>query len=354
MDFDTVSDLYYIPTYPGDAPFTCKDLSEAVFGVSDAVLSYEVKESESIRYKQSYCVRIELHLDRMCQNKEICDRVSGKIIEIDDSPYSIFYKRIVPREMPYAMEKWRKSPFKTDRDKKANENEASFLSFLGEIKEDWAIHSDMKFLVGSAYKLQSHQMSSLSIDANFSLLLYDFSPSRGWYQTPFLNEEQLRAGIRFLAFFHAKFWNENSEQEQNLEGCDAKRRKLDSLWKIASYIDMSKQPSDQVQKLPIAWARIMDQLSLEEVLARIRGKTGKQAAIGNDNDPLADCGNRLAAIAGELNQRVHGRPQTYIHGDPKAANFFWNLGKIKTKSKGSWATYSNDKNLLVNCFYITF
>ena len=69
----------------------------------------------------------------MCQNKEICDRVSGKIIEIDDSPYSIFYKRIVPREMPYAMEKWRKSPFKTDRDKKANENEASFLSFLGEM-----------------------------------------------------------------------------------------------------------------------------------------------------------------------------------------------------------------------------
>ena len=336
MDFDTVSDLYYIPTYPGDAPLTCKDLSEAVFGVSDAVLSYEVNESESIRYKQSYCVRIELHLDRICQNITIRDIVSGKIIEIDDSPYSIFYKRIVPREMPYAMEKWRKSPFKTDRDKKANENEASFLSFLGEIKEDWAIHSDRKFLVGSAYKLQSHQMSSLSIDANFSLLLYDFSPSRGWYQTPFLNEEQLRAGIRFLAFFHAKFWNENYEQKKNLEGCDAKRRKLDSLWKIASYIDMSKQPSDQVQKLPIAWARIMDQLSLEEVLARIRGKTGKQAAIGNENDPLADCGNRLAAIAGELNQRVHGRPQTYIHGDPKAANFFWNLGKIKTKPKGSW------------------
>ena len=179
-------------------------------------------------------------------------------------------------------------------------------------------------------------MSSLSIDANFSLLLYDFSPSRGWYRTPFLNEEQLRAGIRFLAFFHAKFWNENSEKTQNVEESDAKRRKLDPLWKIASYIDMSKQPSDQIQKLPIAWSRIMDQLCLEEnqeMFVRIKGKGGKQEAIDNEKVPLADCGNRLAAIAGDLNQRVHGRPQTYIHGDPKAANFFWNSGKIISQIK---------------------
>ena len=59
---ENFSDLNYIPTCPGDAPFTCKDLSETVFGVSDAVLSYEVKESESIRYKQSYCVRIESYV----------------------------------------------------------------------------------------------------------------------------------------------------------------------------------------------------------------------------------------------------------------------------------------------------
>ena len=45
-----------------------------------------------------------------------------------------------------------------------------------------------------------------AIDSKFSMLLEDFSPDLGWYQTPMMDTLQLTAGIEALAKFHAFFW----------------------------------------------------------------------------------------------------------------------------------------------------
>ena len=91
--------------------FTADELSEAVFGRPGCVEGYRVPEAESMRYKQSHGCRIQLDLR---------PEVNG--------PDSAFYKRIVLRELPYAVWKQRHVPFKLGRDVQANRVEASVLS----------------------------------------------------------------------------------------------------------------------------------------------------------------------------------------------------------------------------------
>ena len=66
-----------------------------------------------MRYKQSHGCRV--HLDLRPEAPQ-------------DGPKSAFYKRIVLRELPYAMFKHRTVPFKLGRDVQANQVEASVLS----------------------------------------------------------------------------------------------------------------------------------------------------------------------------------------------------------------------------------
>ena len=93
--------------------FTAAELSEAVFGRPGCVEGYRVPEAESMRYKQSHGCRV--HLDLRPEAPQ-------------DGPKSAFYKRIVLRELPYAMFKHRTVPFKLGRDVQANQVEASVLS----------------------------------------------------------------------------------------------------------------------------------------------------------------------------------------------------------------------------------
>ena len=94
--------------------FTAAELSEAIFGRPGCVAGYRVPEGESMRYKQSHGCRI--HLDLRPEAAQ------------EGGPQSAFYKRIVLRELPYAMFKHRTVPFKLGRDVQANRVEASVLS----------------------------------------------------------------------------------------------------------------------------------------------------------------------------------------------------------------------------------
>jgi len=79
--------------------FTARELSVAVCGEAGGVVGYTVPEGECVRYKQSHACRIHLHLHPGSTGL----------------PGSCFYKRIVLRELPYAMYKHKHVPFKVGR-----------------------------------------------------------------------------------------------------------------------------------------------------------------------------------------------------------------------------------------------
>ena len=72
---------------------------------------------------------------------------------------------------------------------------------------------------------------------------------------------------------------------------------------------MSKQAGGQSEKIEYCWDIAMKELELENtVFSQLK-----------DQHP----GKKLASLADKLNERIHKNPQTIIHGDPKAANFFF-------------------------------
>ena len=155
------------------------------------------------------------------------------------------------------------------------------------------------------------------MDANFSLLLYDLSPERGFVQSPFLSLGQLLSGVRYLAFQHVFFWNRESSKKNDSDGSNI------DLWPTATYWDMSKQAGGQSEKLKDCWDIACKELELENT-SICQSKT---------ENP----GKKLASLAEKLNERIHKNPQTVIHGDPKAANFFFTKQKSTISDSSSVA-----------------
>merc|ERR1712226_163811 len=85
--------------------------------------------------------------------------------------------------------------------------------------------------------------------------------------------------------------------------------KSEGLWKTATYWDLGKQTAGQAGKLEACWDNAVKELGLENSLC-ISEATGNPGA-------------KLSTLVDVLNERVHANPQTIIHGDPKAANFFF-------------------------------
>ena len=72
---------------------------------------------------------------------------------------------------------------------------------------------------------------------------------------------------------------------------------------------MSKQAAKQSDKIEQCWDNAVKELELEETLR---------------SPPKAEHpGKKLASLVDKLNASIHKNPQTVIHGDPKAANFFF-------------------------------
>ena len=120
---------------PGDYAFTKLELSKMVFGVqngTNVISEICVPESHAVRYKQSNCTRLSLKIEN--DGNDVCDKITGEKLK-PNQWYTVFYKRIVPREMPYAVEKFLKYSFKTDRDRSANLNERNFLLWMNDLRE---------------------------------------------------------------------------------------------------------------------------------------------------------------------------------------------------------------------------
>ena len=109
-----------------------------VFGVengTNVISEICVPEAHTVRYKQSNCTRLSLKIENDGSNgNDVCDKITGEKLK-PNQWYTVFYKRIVPREMPYAVEKFRKYSFKTDRDRSANLNERTFLFWMNDLIE---------------------------------------------------------------------------------------------------------------------------------------------------------------------------------------------------------------------------
>ena len=165
-------------------PWSIEELSKALGASPGEIMGYTVSESEAVRYKQSHACRLRLVLsDSSC-----C------------IPKSIFCKRIVLRELPYAMHKMRTAPFKLPRDLAANLNEAKFLS------SPLAKEFNGRDEIVTAYQLEQRTFDQSPIDSRFCLLLKDFGEHEGWHQHAHLPQAELRAALCCLARLHAFLW----------------------------------------------------------------------------------------------------------------------------------------------------
>eukprot|EP01059_Diplonema_ambulator_P012077 TRINITY_DN22223_c0_g1_i1.p1 TRINITY_DN22223_c0_g1~~TRINITY_DN22223_c0_g1_i1.p1 ORF type:complete len:787 (+),score=254.68 TRINITY_DN22223_c0_g1_i1:33-2363(+) len=281
--------------------YTAEDFSKMLCGKKGVITAYSIREAEAIRYKQSYAARV-----RFTSN--------------GDAPKSLFYKRVVLRDMPYAVSKAEKFPFKLVRDVMSCKVEAKFLA-----SECPRLLSEVPGVsVVTAYRVEQSVCDSRPIDSCFGVLLHDYSKEDGWEQFPTGHEaRQIRAQLRALAYFHGFFW-----LGERTEGCAdrhaaMKEALLGDLWPTASYWDMVKQPRTQVENLPLMWRKVVE---------RFEGEFRKE-------DQAPDVGERLAKVAEQLNSMTHGvdkegavdggvkehfdRYKTVIHGDTKAANFLF-------------------------------
>jgi len=98
-------------------------------------------------------------------------------------------------------------------------------------------------------------------------------------------------------------------------GLDDAQSLASALWPSASYWSLEKQPANQLENLEPSWARILAALRREGL-----------AAAESQDDGWLGVGAALHRHAVAADAAVHGtgeRKQTVIHGDAKAANFFF-------------------------------
>jgi hypothetical protein len=110
------------------------------------------------------------------------------------------------------------------------------------------------------------------------------------------------------------------------------------LWPVATYWDFGKQPDDQLAGLQATWGHIL-RVFRDEGVMPMRNSVGSaspqsQPGVDDEMTKWLAVGADLCHIAAVVAARTHGDDptspapprQTLIHGDPKAANFFFREG----------------------------
>ena len=264
-------------------PLTAEWLSKIL---KTTVTSYAAPESSAVRYLMSNACRLVLKTSSA-------------------GPRSVFYKRVILQDLEHMQLKARTAPKKLARDIKSYQIETAFLASRAcEDLCNAGIH------VARAYHAQM-RLAKEPIDSRFTLLVEDFSPEGGWKQFGILEKSYMNTALTTLAKMHAFFWCSDKYQG-DLEG---------SVWDIGTYWSPGKQPDEQFDNIVPGWERHKESFEDELSKAGIRGC---------DVVTLDNLGDLLAKKARKIADDIHGtgeseRPRhwTLLHGDAKAANWFF-------------------------------
>eukprot|EP01051_Picozoa_sp_SAG22_P009566 SAG22_NODE_805_length_7096_cov_28.481206_6_plen_305_part_00 len=172
QDDDDLQALDILRSISGQ-PLTPAELSQAVGCGPGAVVAISCPESGSVRYKQSVAGRIFLHTAGTGAPAAACGgeaaatvAAGGAVAGAVAPPASVFYKRAVLRELPYALQKAEQYPFKIVRDVKSNCVEAVFLqsALLEKFCHGTA---DGGTAVARPYRVEQRAFDSNPIDSRF-------------------------------------------------------------------------------------------------------------------------------------------------------------------------------------------
>ena len=141
-------------------PLTPTELSQAVGCAPSAVEAISCPESGCVvRYKQSIAGRIFLHAVACLDGEQTVA-----------PPPSVFYKRAVLRELPYALQKAEQHPFKIVRDVKSNCVEATFLQSA--LLAQFCDAAGGRVQVARPYRVEQRAFKLNPIDSRFGRLVH--------------------------------------------------------------------------------------------------------------------------------------------------------------------------------------
>lgn len=273
-------------------PLTCEWLSGIL---KRKVVGFSADDDSAVRYLMSDACRLRVKFE-------------GETYAKGEETY--FMKRIVMKYLEHVKLKARTAPRKLTRDVTSYQVEASFLSSV-------ACHD---FCAAGAKVVKSVYVDSRPapegvppIESRFFMLLEDFNPEQGWVQDGFLHADKMNCALDSLASLHAYFWNFSKQ--------DGYEELVDAVWDQGTYWVPKRQAADSFERIPACWE--MQRQNFAEELKSITTSEEKETQ-------LQALGHKLAEISPQCAEKVHGvgldekNPhRTLIHGDAKAANFFF-------------------------------
>jgi len=257
-------------------------------------------------------------------------------------PNSVFFKRVVMNDLDHARAKLKTAPHKLARDVRSYQVECNFLTSEAckSLIKEAGIHINAVY--GSDLRPASGISPKEQLKSRFAMLLEDFASADGWHQEWLLGKDAAFQSLRALARMHAYFWigsnfwkKDKGRLGQELE---------DAVWPNGGYMQPQLQGEAQLGKVANGWKQRLP--SFIDDLRRVPEL--------KDID-LESIGARVERVAKFVGKKahpfapgVHGvddlkQYRTFVHGDPKQANYFLRRRNDGTIDVGSidfqWAGF---------------